>query len=107
MALPSSGPLSLSQIGTAVGASSPYSLRSMSSTAGFSTPDAVSEFYGFTSCKEYQITSTDPTYGADISGTNCDGSSYYDYGFFGTVNLCFLENTISVSGGNFSLIGNC
>jgi hypothetical protein len=107
MALPSSGQLSFSQIGAAVGASSPYSLRSMSATAGFSTPDAVSEFYGFTLCKNYVITSTDPTYGADIFGTNCDGSSYYDYGFFGTVNLCFLENTISVSGGYFELVGNC
>jgi hypothetical protein len=47
MALPLSGPLSFSEIGAAIGASSPYSLRSMSSTAGFSTPDAVSEFYGF------------------------------------------------------------
>jgi rRNA maturation protein Nop10 len=58
-------------------------------------------------CKEYQITSTDPTYGADISGTNCDGTAYFDTGFFGTVNLCFLENQISVSGGTFSLIGAC
>ena len=47
MALPSSGPLSLSQIGSAIGTSTPNSLRSMSSTVGFSTPDAVSEFYGF------------------------------------------------------------
>ena len=47
MSLPSSGPISGSQIGTAVGASAPYSLRSMSATAGFSTPDAMSEFYGY------------------------------------------------------------
>jgi hypothetical protein len=47
MALPSSGPLSLNQIGSAIGTSTPNSLRSMSSTVGFSTPDAVSEFYGF------------------------------------------------------------
>jgi hypothetical protein len=58
-------------------------------------------------CKEYQITSTDPTYGADISGTLCDNTSYSDTGFFGTVNLCFLENQIFVSGGTFSLIGDC
>lgn len=44
MALPCSGPLSISQIHTAVGSSS-YSLRTLSAAAGFSTPDAISEFY--------------------------------------------------------------
>jgi len=49
MALPSSGnPLSFSQIRTELSAASTnVSLRSMSSTAGKSTPDAVSEFYGY------------------------------------------------------------
>lgn len=47
MALPTDGPLSFSMIGVELGASTPYSLRNMSSTAGFSTPDAVSEFYGY------------------------------------------------------------
>lgn len=48
MALPSSGPLSLGDIAGELGLSlSNLSLRDMSSTAGFSTPDAVSEFYGY------------------------------------------------------------
>lgn len=48
MALPSSGQLSLSAIAGELGVSlSNVSLRSMSATAGFSTPDAVSEFYGY------------------------------------------------------------
>ena len=49
MALPSVGnPLSFSQIRTELSAASTnVSLRSMSSTAGTSTPDAVSEFYGY------------------------------------------------------------
>lgn len=49
MALPSAGnPLSFSQIRTELSAASTnVSLRSMSSTAGKSTPDAVSEFYGY------------------------------------------------------------
>ena len=49
MALPSIGnPLSFSQIRTELSAASTnVSLRSMSSTAGKSTPDAVSEFYGY------------------------------------------------------------
>lgn len=48
MALPSSGQLSLNDIRVELGlAQSNVSLRSMSNTAGFSTPDAVSEFYGY------------------------------------------------------------
>lgn len=48
MALPSSGQLSFSAIGTELGlSSSNLSLRSMSNQAGFSTPDTVSEFYGY------------------------------------------------------------
>ena len=47
MALPGSGQLSFSAIAGELGAGSPYYLRSMSSEAGFSTPDAVSEFYGY------------------------------------------------------------
>lgn len=49
MALPSSGPLSFSVIANALPMFPipPYSLRSMSAQAGFTTPDAVSEFYGY------------------------------------------------------------
>lgn len=48
MSLPSSGPLSLNDIRVELQQSQGNnSLRSMSNTAGFSTPDAVSEFYGF------------------------------------------------------------
>lgn len=48
MALQSSGPISLSEIATEQGISTTnMSLRSMSATAGFSTPDAITEFYGY------------------------------------------------------------
>lgn len=48
MALPSSGPLSLGQIATELGVShSNVSLRSLSATAGFSIPDSISKFYGY------------------------------------------------------------
>ena len=48
MALPSSGQLKFTDIANELGVSlTNISLRGMSSIAGFSTPDAVSEFYGF------------------------------------------------------------
>jgi hypothetical protein len=46
MPLPSSGPLGIGAIRTELGSSS-GSLRTLSSLAGFSTPDAISEFYGY------------------------------------------------------------
>lgn len=51
MALQSSGQLSFSEIAGVIGASTPYSLRSMSSSAGFSSPDSVSDFYGYSPLK--------------------------------------------------------
>ena len=46
MPLQSSGAISISQIRTELGSSS-YSLRTLSAAAGKSTPDAMSEFYGY------------------------------------------------------------
>ena len=60
MPVPSSGPLAFSVIAGVLGIGTPYSLRDMSSTAGFSPPDSVSEFYGY---------SPGPTY------------TFYDYGY--------------------------
>jgi hypothetical protein len=45
MALQSSGAISISQIQAEIGGS--YSLRALSAAAGKSTPDAMSEFYGY------------------------------------------------------------
>jgi hypothetical protein len=48
MALQTSGPISISNIKAELGSAS-NSLRALSSAAGFSTPDAMSEFYGYSS----------------------------------------------------------
>ena len=54
MALPSSGQLSLNDIKTELGAASTnVSLGSMSNTAGFSEPDAISDFYGYSSVSAF------------------------------------------------------
>lgn len=55
MALQSSGPISISDIKTELG-SSDNSLRILSSDAGFSTPDSMSEFYGFSNAPAYSNT---------------------------------------------------
>ena len=48
MSIPSSGPLGISTIATYLSVSlSNVSLRSLSSTAGFTTPDNISDFYGY------------------------------------------------------------
>lgn len=54
MGLPSSGQLSLNDIKTELGAASTnVSLGSMSNTAGFSEPDAISDFYGYSAATGY------------------------------------------------------
>jgi hypothetical protein len=51
--LPTSGPINFSEIANYLGfGGTDNSLRSMSSEAGFSTPDSVSEFYGYGSLPE-------------------------------------------------------
>jgi len=48
MALPSSGPLSINDIRVELAAASTnQSLRAFSNTAGFTSPDAITDFYGF------------------------------------------------------------
>ncbi len=55
MALPVSGPLSINDIRVELGQSQANSsLRSLSSLAGFSTPDAISEFYGYSPSLDYR-----------------------------------------------------
>ena len=54
MALPSSGAISISQIRTELGSSS-GSLRTLSAAAGKSTPDAMSEFYGYSAAYVYNF----------------------------------------------------
>lgn len=61
MPLPSSGAISISQIRTELGTSS-GSLRTLSSLAGKSTPDAMSEFYGYSNAVTVNIDYYLPSY---------------------------------------------
>lgn len=60
MALQSSGAISISQIQAELGGS--YSLRALSAVAGFATPDAMSEFYGYSSSTTVYINAYVPNY---------------------------------------------
>jgi len=66
MALPSSGPLSISQIRDEEvnngGFASSYSLRQLSANAGKSTADSISEFYGYSAAHDVTITFYYPSY---------------------------------------------
>lgn len=131
MALPTLGSLSFSAIANELSVSlSNVSLRSMSITAGFSTPDAVSEFYGYSSSFYIYIgtyTATDPCnydyydiYQDSGSGKyyRWDGSSYiilYGYGDdmwyeFSYYDEFFMANVysqyeIDSTSENFTLLG--
>jgi hypothetical protein len=61
MALPSSGPLGIAAIRTELGSTS-GSLRALSALASFSTPDAISEFYGYSAAVDVFIDAYMPNY---------------------------------------------
>jgi len=71
MALQSSGAISISQIKTELGSSS-NSLRTLSAAAGKGTPDAMSEFYGYSSY-------TPPNYVSGASSISGGGTASNPY----------------------------
>jgi hypothetical protein len=94
MALPSSGPLSISAIRNEEvnvgGMTSTYSLRQLSSQAGKSTPDSISEFYGYSALTVVQ---SGLTWWLDASDTGTATNSQWtnklnsgQYGTPGTYN---------------------
>jgi hypothetical protein len=97
MALPSSN-LSFSAIGAALCTpqSAPYSLRTMSAAAGFSTPDSVSEFFGY-SC----------TYTISLSAQCQTSAGVNAAGFYYRINggtAVFIKNTTISTSPSYSSI---
>jgi len=78
MALRSSGALSIGDIRTELGSSS-GSLRTLSGLAGFSKPDAISEFYGYSALTAITLTETgfDDTEQGCKKGSISETLSYY------------------------------
>lgn len=87
MALPGSGQLSLNDIRIELGLSqSNVSLGSMSDTAGFTAPDAISDFYGYSAVSVPTVTSdkmtvTSNSITANGTVTNNGGASITESGF--------------------------
>ena len=107
MAVPSSGQLRLyADIGTELGvAQSNVSLGAMSNTAGFPAPDAMSDFYGYSSQTVPSVTTNAMSVGettANLSGNvTSDGqSTITERGFyFGTNSVSPTNNTKYVVSG--------
>lgn len=91
MGLPTSGQLSLRDIQIEIGAStSNVSLGSMSDTAGFSAPDKITDFYGFSALKLFYVTNTNYRSSSSACGQKCTVSRWHD----GTSALPQLGDTI-------------
>jgi hypothetical protein len=123
MPLPSSGQLSINQIRNELGTSN-GSLRTLSAQAGFSTPDRISEFYGYSATTNvfisYYVPSSlgcfnNSTFAAQASAvvnTTLDiGINWFgDLGgfvqAFFTINAgTFCNSTTIYTGGNINCVG--
>ena len=85
MALPSSGPLSINDIRNALGTGN-GSLRYLSSLAGKSTPDAISEFYGYSPTHDVYINFYYPSY------VGC-----YNYYYFAATSNEALSTSLTIT----------
>ena len=101
MALQSSGPISINDIRVELGqAQANSSLRSLSALANKSTPDAMSEFYGFSAATAYTFLAGDGQQGYGDYSAACaeayDAITLYSSSTSLAVNVVlYLENTLS------------
>jgi len=101
MPLPSSGPISGSQISAELGtASTNISLGGMADSASFTAPDAYSDFYGYSNLTSY-------TGGAFQTGTKfiCNSTLNVTYYHDGSGNIPTVGDTIYTNSGGTTVIG--
>ena len=103
MALQSSGPISIDNIRVELGqAQANSSLRSLSALANFSSPDAMSEFYGFSAATAFTFLMGDGQQGyADWSQACAEAydpiTLYSSSTSLGINVTLYLDNTLSSS----------
>lgn len=101
MPLPSSGPISGSQIATELDVEQTnISLGGMADSASFSAPDAYSDFYGYSNLTSY-------TGGAFQTGTKfiCNSTLNVTYYHDGGGNVPTVGDTIYTNSGGTTVIG--
>lgn len=96
MALQSSGPISISDIKTELGSSN-NDLRALSAEAGFSTPDGMDEFYGYSAVTEQYYLNND-TYLINDGTSTFTGSNFTFSGWF-------RVDSVSKKGQHFFSVG--
>jgi hypothetical protein len=107
MALPASGPISGSQIGTELGISTgPYSLRNMSASASFSSPDAMSEFYGYSGSDVDFLLDLDAANASSYGGSGTTWTDLSGKGNNGTLTNRSAANPVWNSSGWFEFAGS-
>lgn len=107
MALPETGSISMSQIKTELSSTS-NSLRVYSAFIGQVTPDSMSEFYGYSGCNEYTITSQEQNFGITYIYYECGtGTEIQVDDFFGTTSVCSARVPITVGQADVQLVGEC
>jgi hypothetical protein len=106
MALPSSGQLSINDIRTELGTSD-GSLRSLSLSASFSTPDAITDFYGysagttvtFTICDYLQADGSGNVTVGITASENVDTNVSISWTWYGA-NSSVISGTTTITSGN-------
>jgi len=112
MTLPSSGTLTMSQISTEMNTTS-GSLRTLSSLAGFSTPDSMSEFYGFTNYYRPNLISfTNPSVGTNYNPNITTATIYSTFAGLRAANISiqYSDNNVNwfnAGGGVMSNNSSC
>lgn len=105
MALPPSGPLSINQIRTELGSAS-GSLRTLSSLAGFSPPDSISEFYGYSPGDADFLLNLDAANSSSYSGSGTTWADISGKGNNGTLTNRSAINPVWNSSGWFEFAGS-
>ena len=80
MTLPSSGAISISQIANELGVATNTPLRNLSNLAGFSAPDAFSDFYGYS----HRSMTINYTYNWDVFSQAGNNTTRYSWEIIGT-----------------------